>query len=46
MFLGNPGHMDIDGVIIDDSGTMLRAYSKQTGEELAIKAEILALLEV
>ena len=43
--LGNSGWVGTGGVIRDHFGTVLRAFSKHAEMGLAIKAEILTLLE-
>ena len=43
--MGNPKQTCNEGVISDYSGTVLRAFSKHAEMRLAIKVELLALLE-
>ena len=43
--MGNSGWVGTGGVIRDHFGTVLRAFSKHAEMGLAIKAEILTLLE-
>ena len=43
--MGTSGQLGIDGVIRDHRGSIVKAYSKLTGDGFAIEVEVAPLME-